>query len=94
VRFSKPTTMLSNAIICQDCEYEVTPSSPRYAGPRFDVETFLLVKFKPWNELDEDTRLVLDSAHQTALEVAKWPSWKLGRCNCPDPACDAFERSG
>lgn len=66
-------------VICVDCKCEVTSLSPRWTGPRPRP----LLRLRPDHKLDAETLAVLDSARRAAREVAGWPSWKAGRCNCP-----------
>lgn len=71
---------------CQDCGYPILYGSPRYRGPR--PPDFVKVKLK--SDLDDETLKVLESARRAAAEIAKWPSWKLGCCNCPKLVDDAL----
>jgi len=65
-------------VTCPDCDYPIEIGSPR-SNERPEPR----IKFKPWDDLDEDSRKVWRSAERAAAAVAGWPSWKLGRCNCP-----------
>ncbi len=70
---------------CAECDYDVELGSPRYHTSLRDHlrEQGFFVRLRPWSELDPETKAIFESAQLAAEEVAKWPSWKLGRCNCP-----------
>jgi hypothetical protein len=72
-------------VTCPDCDYCIEIGSPRHPVSLKDHlrQQGFFVNLKPWAELDQDTRDILDAAHETVKEIATWPSWKLGRCNCP-----------
>ncbi|MGN6108965.1 MAG: hypothetical protein ACTHU0_27915 [Kofleriaceae bacterium] len=65
---------------CIDCKYPIAFDSPRYSGPPRERTG---LKFKPRPDLDDETVRILDSIDAAAREVSTWPSWKVGRCNCP-----------